>query len=44
VFEELNETSRLQLENEVESGAWKTPWMEEPGRLQSIGLLRVGHD
>ena len=24
--------------------AWKIPWMEEPGRLQSTGLLRVGHD
>ena len=24
--------------------AWKIPWMEEPGRLQSMGLLRVGHD
>ena len=24
--------------------AWKTPWMEEPGRLQSMGLQRVGHD
>ena len=24
--------------------AWKIPWTEEPGRLQSIGLLRVGHD
>ena len=24
--------------------AWKIPWMEEPGRLQSIVLLRVGHD
>ena len=24
--------------------AWKIPWMEEPGRLQSIGLLRVGHN
>ena len=23
---------------------WKTPWMEEPGRLQSMGSLRVGHD
>ena len=22
--------------------AWKIPWMEEPGRLQSLGLLRVG--
>ena len=24
--------------------AWKIPWMEEPGRLQSMGLLSVGHD
>ena len=24
--------------------AWRIPWMEEPGRLQSMGLLRVGHD
>ena len=23
---------------------WKIPWMEEPGRLQSMGLLGVGHD
>ena len=24
--------------------AWKIPWTEEPGRLQSIRLQRVGHD
>ena len=24
--------------------AWKIPWMEEPGRLQSMGLRRVRHD
>ena len=24
--------------------AWEIPWMEEPGRLQSMGLQRVGHD
>ena len=24
--------------------AWKIPWMEEPGRLQSMGPLGVGHD
>ena len=24
--------------------AWKIPWMEEPGRLQSMGLQRVGHN
>ena len=23
--------------------AWKIPWTEEPGRLQSLGLQRVGH-
>ena len=24
--------------------AWKIPWMEEPGRLHSMGSQRVGHD
>ena len=24
--------------------AWKIPWTEEPGVLQSMGSLRVGHD
>ena len=24
--------------------AWRIPWREEPGRLQSMGLQRVGHD
>ena len=24
--------------------AWKIPWMEEPGGLQSMGSLRVGYD
>ena len=24
--------------------AWKIPWTEEPGRPQSMGSLRVGHD
>ena len=24
--------------------AWKIPWMDEPGGLQSMGWLRVGHD
>ena len=24
--------------------AWKMPWTEEPGRLQSIGSQRVEHD
>ena len=24
--------------------AWRIPWTEEPGGLQSTGLQRVGHD
>ena len=24
--------------------AWKIPWTEKPGRLQSLGSQRVGHD
>ena len=24
--------------------AWKIPWTEEPGRVQSMGSLRVGHN
>ena len=36
------------LENKIAtcSGilAWEIPWTEEPGRLQSMGSQRVGHD
>ena len=40
------------LEDPLEKGmaihssilAWKIPWTEEPGRLQSIGSQRVGRD
>ena len=28
----------------LQCSAWKIPWMEESDRLQSMGLLRVGHD
>ena len=28
----------------LQYSCWKILWMEEPGRLQSMGLLRVGHD
>ena len=24
--------------------AWRIPWTEEPGRLQSVGSQRVGHE
>ena len=41
----------LDWENSLEEGkaihssilAWRIPWIEEPGRLKSIGLQRVGH-
>ena len=33
------------LENPMDRGAWRRiPWTEEPGKLQSIGSQRVGHD
>ena len=36
------------LEKEMETHSsiltWRIPWMEEPGRLQSMGSQRVGHD
>ena len=36
----------LEKELAIHSGtvAWKIPWTEEPGRLQSMGSQRVGHD
>ena len=32
------------METHSSTLAWKIPWMEEPGRLQSMGSQRVGHD
>ena len=44
----LLDSSDLDLEKAVaphsSTLAWKIPWMEEPGRLQSMGSLRVGHN
>jgi len=41
-------TSRLPREKAMaphsSTLAWKIPWTEEPGRLQFMGSLRVGHD
>ena len=42
----------LGQENDLEEGmathfsilAWRIPWNEEPGRLQSVGSQRVRHD
>ena len=42
------EESRVYTEKAMASHSstldWKIPWTEEPGRLQSMGSLRVGHD
>ena len=33
-----------EMVNHSSTVAWKIPWMEEPGRLQSMGSQRVEHD
>ena len=42
----LGREDPLEKEKVTHSGtlAWKTPWMEKPGRLQSMGSKRVRHD
>ena len=40
----FNKLSRFAMEPHSSTLAWKVPWMEEPGGLQSMGSLRVGHD
>ena len=42
----LGQEDPLEKEMATHSGilAWKIPWMEEPGRLQSMGSQRIGHD
>ena len=40
----LNRPSEKAMAPHSSTLAWKIPWMEEPGRLQSMGLQRVGHD
>ena len=42
----LGREDLLEKEMATHSGilAWKNPWTEEPGRLQSMGSLRVGHN
>ena len=53
-MQEMNgtEVQSLGLEDPLEDGmathsgilAWRIPWTEEPGRLQSMGSQRVGYD
>ena len=42
----LGQEDPLEKEMVTHSGilAWRIPWMEEPGRLQSMGSQRVEHD
>ena len=42
----LGQEDPLEKEMEIHSSilAWEIPWMEEPGRLQSMGSQTVGHD
>ena len=42
----LGQEDRLEKEMAIHSStiAWKIPWTEEPGRLQSMGSQRDGHD
>ena len=42
----LGQEDPLEKEMETHSGilAWRIPWTEEPGWLQSMGLQRVRHD
>ena len=42
----LGQEDPLEKEKAIPSStiAWKIPWTEEPGRLQSMGSQRVGHD
>ena len=42
----LDQEDSLEKEMATHSSilAWKIPWAEEPGRLQSMGVTRVGHD
>ena len=43
---DLGQEDPLEMEMAIHSSsiAWKIPWTEEPGRLQSTGSQRLGHD
>ena len=42
----LDQKDPLEKEMAIHSSilAWKIPWIEEPGEIQSIGFQRVGHN
>ena len=45
LIQSLGQEDPLEKEMATHSNilAWKIPWMEEPGRLQSMGSQRIGH-
>ena len=45
-IQSLGQEDLLEKEMETHSSirAWKIPWMDKPGRLQSMGSQRVRHD
>ena len=42
----LGQEDPVEKETAIHSStiAWRIPWTEKPGRLQSVGSQRVGHD
>ena len=43
-MQETQKTQEKAMAAHSSALAWKIPWTEGPGRLQSMGSLRVGHD
>ena len=44
IIEMYTEITEKAMATHSSTLTWKIPWTEEPGRLQSLGSLRVGHD
>ena len=44
IFEPQDSLATMAVAPHSSTLAWKIPWMEEPGGLQSLGSLRVGHN
>ena len=40
----LGKSLKKEMATHSSTLAWRIPWWEEPGRLQSVGSQRVGHD
>ena len=43
-WDNLDMSKEKAMEPHSSTLAWKIPWLEEPGRLWSMGSLRVRHD